>query len=93
MENIYTFELIKLLNNFNKNIKNLLIKKYITKYIMVLKKHQLEFIDKELSIWGDITIFGYKDESLDDYSTDFINKSYFIPSPLILNEYINLYIY
>jgi hypothetical protein len=92
MENIYTFELIRLLNNSDKNIKNLLIKKYITKYIMVLKKHQLEFIDKELSIWGDITIFGYKDESLDDYSTDFINKSYFIPSPLILNEYINLYI-
>ena len=91
-ERIYTAELIRILNNSNNNIKNLLIKKYINKYIMVLKKHHLEFIDKELSIWGDITRYGYMDSSLDDYSIEYINKSYFIPAPLILNEYINFYI-
>lgn len=87
-ERIYTAELIRILNNSDNNIKNILIKKYITKYIMVLKKNQLEFIDKELSIWGDITSYGYTDESLDDYSNEFINNSYLIPAPIILNEHI-----
>jgi hypothetical protein len=91
-EEIYTAELIRILNNSDKNIKNLLIKKYITKYIMVLKIHQLEFIDKELSIWGDITKYGYNDESLNDFSHEIINKSYLLPAPVILNEYINFYI-
>ena len=90
-EEIYTAELIRILNNSDKNIKNLLIKKYITKYIMVLKIHQLEFIDKELSIWGDITKYGYNDESLNDFSDENINISYLLPTPVILNEYIHLY--
>jgi len=88
-EEIYTAELIRILNNSNKNIKNLLIKKYIIKYIMVLEIHQLEFIDKELSIWGDITKYGYNDESLNDFSNEIINRSYLLPAPVILNEYIH----
>ena len=87
-EEIYTAELIRILNNSDKNIKNLLIKKYITKYIMVLKIYQLEFIDKELSIWGDITIYGYNDESLNDFSHEIINKSYLLPAPVINKNHI-----
>ena len=87
-EEIYTAELIRTLNYSDKNIKNLLIKKYITKYIMVLKIRQLEFIDKELSIWGDITKYGYNDESLNDFSDETIKNSYHLQTPVILKEYI-----
>jgi hypothetical protein len=56
---------------------------------MVLKIHQLEFIDKELSIWGDITKYGYNDESLNDFTAEIINRSYLLSVPFILNEYIH----
>lgn len=85
-EEIYTAELIRILNNSDKNIKNLLIKKYITKYIMVLKIHQLEFIDKELSIWGDITKYGYNDESLSDFKIEEIKNAYNFKAPMINNN-------
>lgn len=87
-EEIYTAELIRILNNSDKNIKNLLIKKYIIKYIIVLKIHQLEFIDKELSVWGDITKYGYNDESLSDFSHEIINSSYLLPAPVINENHI-----
>ena len=92
IEEIYTAELIRILNNSDINIKNLLIKKYIIKYIMVMKNYQLKFIDNELSIWGDISKYGYNDESLEDFSNEQINKSYFLSKPTILNKYINFYI-
>ena len=55
---------------------------------MVLKIHQLEFIDKELSIWGDITKYEYNDESLSDFSHEIINSSYLLPTPVINENHI-----
>lgn len=57
-----------------------------------MKNYQLKFIDNELSIWGDISKYGYNDESLEDFSNEQINKSYFLSKPTILNKYINFYI-
>ena len=81
--NIHTAELIRILNNSNIEIKKILIKKYITKYIMVLKNNHIDFLDNELSIWGDITWYGYTDESLKDLSTEVIKNAYNYPSPII----------
>tara|TARA_B100000795_G_C22789798_1_gene436367 strand:- start:1533 stop:2117 length:585 start_codon:yes stop_codon:yes gene_type:complete len=86
IEQIYTSELLRILNNSNINIKNLLIKKYINKYIMVLKKHHLEFIDIELSIWGDISKYGYNDESLSDFKIEEIKNAYNYKAPIINNN-------
>lgn len=87
IENMYTAELIRILNNKD-NIKKILIKKYITKYVMVLKKHQLDFIDEELSIWGDITSYEYNDESLNDYDKETIINAYYFKSPIIQEKII-----
>ena len=86
IEEIYTSELLRILNNSNINIKNLLIKKYINKYIMVLKTHHLEFIDTELSIWGDISRYGYNDESLSDFKIEEIKNAYNFKAPMINNN-------
>tara|TARA_B000000477_G_C6095494_1_gene229690 strand:- start:9062 stop:9646 length:585 start_codon:yes stop_codon:yes gene_type:complete len=86
IEQIYTSELIRILNNSNINIKNLLIKKYINKYIMVLKKHHLQFIDTELSVWGDISRYGYNDESLSDFKIEEIKNAYNFKAPMINNN-------
>lgn len=94
IENIYIAELIRILNN-NDNIKKILIKKYITKYVMVLKKHQLDYIDTELSIWGDITSYGYNDESLKDFDKETIKNAYNYTSPIIdkKNIYLAILLY
>ena len=84
-EDIYISELIRILNNSDINIKKILIKKYIIKYVMVLKNYHLEFIDKELSIWGDISKYGYNDQSLDNFDKYEIEKAYTFKAPIIKN--------
>jgi hypothetical protein len=85
---IYTAEIIRILNIKNFKQKHLALKKYITKYVMVLKDHHIKYLNEELSIWGDITEYGYTDDSLSDFSEESILNSYKIPSPIILKEYI-----
>lgn len=90
-EKIYVAEIIRILNNENNKIKHILLKKYIIKYIMVLKKHHIDFLKEELSIWGNITSYGYVDESLNDFSKETIENAYKISPPVINNnDIINL---
>ena len=86
--NIYTAEIIRILNIKNFKQKHLAIKRYITKYVMVLKDYHIKYLDKELSIWGDILHYGYTDESLNDFTAETIKNSYYLPTPTILKEYI-----
>jgi len=53
---------------------------------MVLKKHHLQFIDTELSIWGDISRYGYNDESLSDFKIEEIKNAYNFKAPIINNN-------
>tara|TARA_B110000008_G_C16955482_1_gene558027 strand:+ start:2070 stop:2231 length:162 start_codon:yes stop_codon:yes gene_type:complete len=43
---------------------------------------------KQLSVWGDITKYGYNDESLSDFSPEIINSSYLLPTPVINENHI-----
>jgi hypothetical protein len=86
--NIYTAEIIRILNIKNFKQKHLAIKRYITKYVMVLKDYHIKYLDEELSIWGDILHYGYTDESLNDFTAETIKNSYYLPTPVILKEYI-----
>jgi len=66
--------------------KKLAIKKYITKYIMILKDHHINFILNHLLMWGNLDI-NYvetnidQDESLKHFSIKVIQDAYLYKSP------------
>jgi hypothetical protein len=84
--NLFNSEIIRVLDNKNFMLKKLSIKKYITKYIMILKDHHIDFIINHLLMWGNLDI-NYveksidQDESLKHFSIKVIQDAYLYKAP------------
>lgn len=92
--NLYNSEIIRVLDNKNFMLKKLSIKKYITKYIMILKDHHIDFIINHLLMWGNLDI-NYveksidQDESLKNFSIKVIQDSYLYKAPK--TKFVNIH--
>tara|TARA_B100001758_G_scaffold42732_1_gene33835 strand:- start:5466 stop:6080 length:615 start_codon:yes stop_codon:yes gene_type:complete len=92
--NLYNSEVIRVLNNNNFTKKKLSIKKYITKYILILKDNHIDFIINHLLMWGNLDI-NYveknidQDESLKNLSIKVIQDAYLYKSPK--TKFINIH--
>lgn len=92
--NLYNSEIIRVLDNKNFMLKKLSIKKYITKYIMILKDHHIDFIINHLLMWGNLDI-NYveksidQDESLKHFSIKVIQDSYLYKAPK--TKFVNIH--
>lgn len=84
--NLHNSEVIRVLDNKNYTLKKLAIKKYITKYIMILKNYHIDFIINHLLMWGNLDI-NYveknidQDESLKHFSIKIIQDAYIYKAP------------
>lgn len=84
--NLHNSEIIRVLNNKNYTLKKLAIKKYITKYILIMKDTHIDFIINHLLMWGNLDI-NYieqnidQDESLNHFSIKIIQDAYIYKAP------------
>jgi len=84
--NLYNSEIIRVLDNKKFIQKKLSIKKYITKYIIILKDHHIDFIINHLLMWGNLDI-NYveknidQDQSLKHVSIKIIQDAYLYKAP------------